>query len=183
MATLKPFPLTELQMRSACLSDAKKYCDSNNKTGRFDQRGLINTVCEEFRAQYHKARVYKRSAQLSKEHLLEMDTLYKSQWPAIESAALDLAIAYGSRFKAREITKVTANHFIQDALRNAGLSGYITCQCYRAKVTVVLPSKYKMMFMIKYKDIMAGKLEDMLGEFIGFTHSVESLPFQVKVWK
>jgi len=37
--------------------------------------------------------------------------------------------------------------------------------------------------MIRYKDIMAGKLQEQIDIFKEFIKSVESLPFQVKVWK
>jgi len=176
--------MDEEQVRAACLSAVKRHCDLNKKTGIFDREKCLGIAYEEFSRQYRFARGYKRSHTLNAEDLKEMNELRGKIWGKITEEVSKITLDYATGYKAKQITKVTAEGYIRQVLAEAGIPDCsITCQCYRAKVTVVMPSKYRMMFIVRYKDIMAGKMESMMEQFIELANSVEALPFQVKIWK
>jgi len=180
----KELAFDEMQVREACLQEVKKHCDLNKKTGRFDQQKCLDIASEEFNRQYRAARGYRKSHPLDADDMEELNGLRARMWDSVAEEARKMALDYATEYKARQITQTTAGGYIRSALSEAGFADfYVTCQCYRAKVTVIMPSRYRMMFIVRYKDIMAGKMESILEQFISLTRSVEALPFQVKIWK
>lgn len=178
------FPLTDDEMVSSCLTAVKAFCKNRRHLGSFDADKCVDAAISEFKAQYRKARGYRKSSAMKPEHLREMDLMYGRLRDVIEDGAREISLGFATKHKTLEITKTTADAYIKASMAEAGFkSCSVICQCYRAKVTVTLPSRYKAMFIVKYKDIMAGKMEEQVAMFISLTEKVESLPFTIKIWK
>ena len=185
MSTRTPFPKTDDEIRTECLLAAKQYCDSRKALGKFDPNECSDVALKTLKAEYRKARDYKKSTPLKPEHVEELNDIYNRIWYSIDHDARALALGYATKARSLEITKVSAEANIRATMLEAGFPDCsVVCQCYRAKVLITLPdSRYQAMFIVKYNDIMAGKLEQLVAEFIKFTHTVEQLPFTVKIWK
>jgi len=172
------------QAKEECLLVVKKQCDSVKQSGQFDLNKCLSLAWYELNLQFRKAKGYYGIKPRNKKEKAETDWVRTNIWPSIEQDVRKMVLSYGTKFRTLEITKVTAEAVIKAALADNGFNNvYVWCQCYRAKTYVQLPSKYKAVFMIRYKDIMAGKLQEQIDIFKEFIKSVESLPFQVKVWK
>ena len=153
--------------------------------GNFDVNICLESARSEFKRLYRYARKCRKNSALTKEQVLELDNLYMDMWPDIEDRIRQMALGYATKHKALQITKLSAEVFIKEAMAKAGLEKCeIICQCYRAKIQVYSPdTRYRLMFIVKYKDIQAGKLDEFIAEFLRFNETLSALPFEVKVCK
>ncbi len=182
---LSPFPLTEAEVISGCVKAAGSLCKRSRNTGGADINACLEEARSEFKRLYREARGYSRSTALKADHVSEMDALYLVTWPEIERKVQGVCLEYDARQKARKISVLTAESCIKSAMKEAGFDDFnVVCQCYRAKVSVFVPSgKYRVTFIVRYKDILAGHLNEYIADFIIFTERLSALPFDVNVRK
>ena len=182
--TGSPFPITDDNMVSSCIRAAESFCKERLSMGEFDSRKCSDSALAMFNLQYRDARKCGRSTALRSEHLAEMTSIYERLWPRIEQGVKEVSLKYAKKFKVRQMTQATAKAFISEAIKENGITDFnVVCQCYRAKVFLYQPSKYKTMFIVKYKDIMSGKLDDYVSRLLELKRTVEELPFEVRFWK
>lgn len=182
---LKNFPLKEDEYISSCIYAVKELCKAMKNTGNYDLNRCLDAARSQFKEKYRFARRLRKSTPLTPEQVQEMDTLYQLLWPEIDRQAREISLQYATKHKAQQITQISAESRIREAMKAAGFQKcYIICQCYRAKVKAYFPeSKYWTTFIVKYKDIQAGKLEDYIREFLRFNATLTALPFEVRVCK
>ena len=182
---LPPFPLPDEKMIAGCLKAAKARCLAARKRSTSgDLTGLsLNAAKEEFKKLYRSARKLARTTALKADHLHEMEALYLVLWPEIDRQVREATLSIATKQKAKEITQLTAEACITESMKRSGLTECeVICQCYRAKVRVYSPAtRYYITFMVKYKDIQAGRLDEFITEFLKFNQTLTALPFEVKV--
>ncbi len=180
-----PFPFTEEEVISGCVKAAGLLCKRSRNTGGADINACLEEARSEFKRLYREARGYSRSTALKADHVSEMDALYLVTWPEIERKVQGVCLEYGARQKAHKITVITAESCVRSALEEAGFKVLeVDCQCYRVKVSVFIPSgKYRVAFIVKYKDILDGHLDEYVADFVKFTGQLSALPFCVNVRK
>ena len=179
------FPINREEMTGHCLQVAKARCMAMKKEGNFEVGRCLQSALDEFKRLYRVARKCRRNVPLTEEQAQELNGIYMDMWPDIERKIREMALDYATKYKVQQITKLTAEAAIREAMDEAGLDRCeVICQCYRAKVRVHSPvSKYSVTFIIKYKDIKAGKLNSLVAEFLKFNDALAALPFEVKVCK
>lgn len=181
---LSPFPLSEEEMISKCVKSASwsRKHDSSCTT----INALLAEARREFKYQYHKARGYRSiDTPMKAEHVSEMDALYLVIWPEIEKGVRNMCLEYDAEQKARKITLFTVESCVRSAMEGAGFKDFnMVCQRYRVKVSVFIPTgKYRVTFIVKYKDILAGHIDEYVADFTKFTELLSALPFDVNVRK
>ena len=169
---------------SAVTEAVREYCRIRRPVGSIDGSLCGKRAMEAFKAVFRKERGYSRSGAMSAEHLMEMDSLYKRLRPRMDGIVNDAVLKFGTDRITHEIRSASTEALVRDLLADAGFAGCdIICQRYRAKVTVRRPGKYKVMFIIRYKDVESGRAKAYVDRLVEFTEEIGSLPFEVKVWK
>ena len=180
--TITPVGVTDEEFLGVCEEAARAFCRERKKFGTIDVNICKDRILSAFKAKYRSARGYRKNDALKQEHLLEMNAIFVRLKPKMEECARRIAFKTTAEKKTLEIKQTSVSAVTRAALEEAGFKNpAIVLQCYRAKVTVALPNRYRITFIVRYRDFLAGKFEGQFREFLSLVEKIESLPFEIRV--
>ena len=176
--------VTDDDFIKVCEDAARAFCKERKRFGTIDARVCMDSVLKAFKLKFRESHGYRQHDAMKPEHLMEMNRVYERLKPKMEETVKDIAFRTTAEKKTLEIKQTSVSAVIRATFEEAGYRNPdIVLQCYRAKVTVLLPSRYRATFIVKYKDFLAGKFEGQFQEFLSLIEKIESLPFEIKICK
>lgn len=176
--------VTDEEFIKVCEDAARAFCRERKKFGTIDERTCMDMAVRAFKLKFRESHGYRQHDAMKSEHLMEMNRIFERLKPQIEKAVKNVAFKTTAEKKTLEIKQTSVAAVIRAAFEEAGYRNpTIVLQCYRAKVTVAIPSRYRVTFIVRYKDFLAGKFEGQFREFLSLIEKIESLPFEIKVCK
>jgi len=181
MSTDKYINVSDDEFVRVCSDVVNAFCRERYKFGPIDESTCRGKADDAFKTAYRNALGYKRSDALKQEHLWEMNEIYTRLQSRIYQAVREIILKFAAKDKTLSIKKTSADAVIRAALQDAGFTDcYTLCQCYRVKATVRY-RRYKATIIVKYKDILAGKLDECVQDFKETVLKLESAPYEVKI--
>lgn len=179
----KPFPHSDAVIISMCMKAVSEYASQMYKSlSPFKVEDCVARAVNSYKEVYRKARGYSRNAPLSRYHTEEMQEIFRRIGPALEEKARTAAMRRAVGIKTKAIGKVTAEAAVKAEAERLGYTCRTIPQCYRIKVIFTIQNKYEVMLIILYRDILAGRLPEIMSSFGELTELLKKgMPCEVYV--
>jgi len=162
---------------------AKQYCLSRMVLGNIEQTECIDAAIKAFKLRYRAMNGIWNNPMNPKD-IMKFNEMYRRIKGRIIEEAKNTALKYSAQYKARSVKKTAARAIIDSAFEEAGLEiDYTDYQCHRAKVHLLLPHNYKLMVIVKYNDVLKGKVGDYVRQVLLLAKDLEQLSVEIHIWK
>ena len=131
---------------------------------------------------WRTARKYSPNSALTYEDISEISILANRIATELRARSYIKATECLKNRKLLEINKTTAEALISYELRQRGFKFFFEWQKLRVKVSLQLESGNGMTFIVKYKDIREGKLQQILEDIMAIVEPLNRTKINISVW-
>lgn len=131
---------------------------------------------------WRTARKYPPNSTLTYEDISEISILANRIATELRARTYIKATECLKNRKLLEINKTTAEALISYELRQRGFKFFFEWQKLRVKVSLQLESGNGMTFIVKYKDIREGKLQQILEDIMAIVEPLNRTKINISVW-
>jgi len=158
------------------------YLRSHNITGTYSVDDCSVEVLKALKKAYCKAIGKSWMPRLTNNEAQELEAIANRNNDRIRNLARKRILEKTVKMKAKQINEVTARAAISSALQGSGYKLSIEAQCYRVKATILLPNGMAIMTPIKYKEIDAGKLNQIIDSVKALADQLTSMRRDITVY-
>ena len=177
----EPFPMTDEEVIREALKMVTDY--ANRHPGdEFNINECIDYTLGSVKRIWRTARKYSPNSALTYEDISEISILANRIATELRARSYIKATECLKNRKLLEINKTTAEALISYELRQRGFKFFFEWQKLRVKVSLQLESGNGMTFIVKYKDIREGKLQQILEDIMAIVEPLNRTKINISVW-
>lgn len=177
----EPFPMTDEEVIREALKYVTDY--SNRHPGdEFNINECIDYTLGSVKRIWRTARKYLPNSTLTYEDISEISLLANRIATELRARTYIKATECLKNRKLLEINKTTAEALISYELRQRGFKFFFEWQKLRVKVSIQLECGNGMTFIVKYKDIREGKLQQILEDIMAIVEPMNRTKISISVW-
>jgi len=177
----EPFPMTDEEVIREALKMVTDY--ANRHPGdEFNINECIDYTLGSVKRIWRTARKYSPNSALTYEDISEISILANRIATELRARSYIKATECLKNRKLLKINKTTAEALISYELRQRGLKFFFEWQKLRVKVSLQLESGNGMTFIVKYKDIREGKLQQIMEDIMAIVEPLNRTKINISVW-
>jgi len=179
------FPISDDEVMEMALKWISEYAASHsgNTVNFYDcMQGVLDSVKVVYWKYRKKDYMYRRIP-IPPEQPAEYQEIFNRICEPLYAKASKRITSLMKSRKMSEINATTASVLISSSLHERGLTYAIETQKYRAKVHIKMEKEKVITFIIMYKEINAGLLDEILDSIVSLMEEVTTLGREIQIWR